>query len=101
MTRVDYRFDEIVELQTMIGPQGKFGKAICKECSEVHKCTLDEFDSPRLVHLNGSPVNLAEPEHCHYVAQMRAWNCCHEGDKPLDKFPEEPPSLLDVDIRET
>jgi hypothetical protein len=27
-----------------------------------------------------------------YVASMRAWNCCHEGQEPLDGYPEEPDS---------
>ncbi|EGQ44268.1 MAG: hypothetical protein J07AB43_00340 [Candidatus Nanosalina sp. J07AB43] len=43
---------------------------------------------------------MAEWEHCHYVAKMRAWNCCHENEKPLDGLPEEPQSLLDVNIEE-
>jgi len=25
-----------------------------------------------------------------YVAQMRAWNCCNEGETPFDGFPECP-----------
>jgi hypothetical protein len=25
-----------------------------------------------------------------YVASMRAWNCCHEGETPYDGFPEAP-----------
>jgi hypothetical protein len=29
-----------------------------------------------------------------YVAKMRAWNCCHEGDEPCDGFPEEVKSDL-------
>ena len=97
---VDHRFDDIVTLQKMTGADGKYGKAICKNCSQVHKCKMSEFDSERLVTLNGEPLNNAEPRHCYYVAQMRAWNCCFENEEPLDSFPEEPPSLFDVKIEQ-
>lgn len=96
----DYRFDDIVELQKMTGSNGEYGKAICKECSTVHKCKMSEFDSPRLVTLSGDALNNATPEHCYYVAQMRAWACCFENEEPLDGFPEEPPSLFDVSIED-
>ena len=38
----------------------------------------------------GSAHALAEEDELRYVATMRAWNCCHEGEEPYDGYPEEP-----------
>lgn len=85
----DLRLQDVVNFTQMIGPKGRYGKAVCETCSTVHKCTLDEFDSV-----------FAEKEHTYYVAKMRAWNCCHEDEEPLNGFPDKPKDLYGVEIGE-
>lgn len=100
---VDYRFDDIViESHSMIGPEGEYHTAVCKTCSTKHKVTIDDFDMDHLHRLvpqeDGfytEPANALDrnddyKEILEYVAEMRAWNCCHEGDEPIDGFPDEP-----------
>lgn len=96
--------DVVIESNGMIGPDGKYHTAICKTCSKQHKVTKGEFmrsDLYRLVRTNdGLDTEQAnELEHkdnpddiMQYVAEMRAWNCCHEGGEPRGGFPDEPAS---------
>jgi hypothetical protein len=70
----DLRLDDVVELHEMIGPNGRYGKAICKTCSQVHKSYMIDKGL------------LASVDACYRDAQMKAWNCCHEGEEPLDGF---------------
>lgn len=99
----DRRFHDIViESNSMIGPQGEYHTAICKTCSQQQKVTKDEFQMTDLYTLVDTeegfgfePANALEhkdnyKEVLRYVAEMRAWNCCHEGVEPLDGFPEQP-----------
>lgn len=99
----DFRFHDIViESNSMIGPQGEYHTAICKTCSTQHKVEQSAFELPDLYKLvsNGDSLtteqaNALDREENYddilrYVAEMRAWNCCHEGQEPLDAFPKEP-----------
>jgi hypothetical protein len=77
----DLRFtDVVIESNSMIGPSGKSHTAVCRTCSTKHKATSDEYigratDSGKVLR---------------YMAEMRAWNCHHEGGVPLDGFPDKP-----------
>lgn len=91
----DLRFDDVVETTKMIGPSGEYAKSVCKTCSTQRQVTRDEFvidGWSRL--LDGERVPLipddVDQDVLVYVAGMRAWHCCHEGDEPLDGFPEQP-----------
>jgi len=101
----DRRFHDIViESQSMIGPQGEYHTAVCKTCSQQHRVNTDEFDIADLYKLVRDGNNLTTEqvnaldrkdnykEILAYVAEMRAWNCCHEGEEPIDGFPDEPNS---------
>lgn len=79
----DLRFNDVViESTGMIGPEGEYHIAVCSTCSENHKAKRHEFNS-------FFPLSDEEME---YVAEMKAWKCCHEGDEPIDGFPESPRS---------
>lgn len=68
----------------------------------MHKVTQDEFDRSDLhtiisteSGLKSEPVNeLKRRDDAEkvlaYVAEMRAWNCCHQGQEPIDGLPEKP-----------
>jgi len=100
----DRRFHDIViESNSMIGPVGEYHTAICKTCSQQHKVTIEDFQMDSLYRLVDSPDGGYETEPANaldredeykkvlqYVAEMRAWNCCHEGEEPIDGFPDEP-----------
>lgn len=94
----DLRFDDVVDSTRMIGPPGKYATATCKTCSERYKVTRDEFEREGwsvLIENSWEPANHLdrhdEPQDVLlFVAKMRAWNCHHEGEEPLDGFPEEP-----------
>lgn len=99
----DLRFhDVVIESTSMIGPEGEYHTAVCKPCSTQHKVTKDEFDRMDLYTLvetddgfETKPANELErrdnaDEILEYVAEMRAWNCCHKGEQPIDGFPDEP-----------
>jgi len=100
----DHRFDDIViESNSMIGPEGKYHTAVCKTCSSQHKVTRDEFERADLYTLVSTedgletkPLNELDrhnsDEILAYVAEIRAWQCCHEGEEPLDGFPDTPGS---------
>lgn len=53
-------------------------RALCVTCGTYHESSMDEL--PRL---HGE-------RELRYVAAMHAWNCCHEGEEPLDGYPEDP-----------
>jgi hypothetical protein len=83
----DYRFDDVVTNVTVErGPTPRPGtdrgpvecSALCSACGTYHTVTLDEL------------WLLADATAFEYVASMRAWNCCHEGEIPYDGFPEAP-----------
>ena len=103
----DKRFNDVViESQSMIGPVGEYHTAVCKSCSKQHKVSIDDFEMDSLYHIvevdNGlvtEPANAldGQEEYKHvleYVSKMRAWNCCHEHEKPLNGFPEEPEASM-------
>jgi len=84
----DFRFDDIVETKSTIGPEGKSFKSTCLSCSKQHKVTRDEFEVESLVETTYVPSSVTD-EVLEYVSKMRAWNCCHEDEKPIDGLPEE------------
>lgn len=99
----DKRFhDVVIESTKMIGPEGERHTAICKSCSKQQKVTKEDFEMDSLRRLvwsedgfdtepaNALDLNDSYKEVLRYVAEMRAWNCCHEGEEPLDGFPDEP-----------
>lgn len=99
----DHRFNDIViESNSMIGPEGEYHTAICKTCSTQHKVTIEDFKMDNLYRLvdtsdglDTEPANALDRSEEYktvlkYVAEMRAWNCCNEGETPLDGFPAEP-----------
>jgi hypothetical protein len=99
----DKRFDDVViESNQMIGPDGQYHTAICKTCSKQHKVSINDFEMDNLYQLvegedgyETEPANAIErqdnyKEVLRYVAEMRAWRCHHEGEEPLDGFPDEP-----------
>lgn len=100
----DLRFTDIViNSNEMLGPDGVYHTAVCKTCSTKHKVTTDEFllsDMYELVSTDDGyktePANALNMQSDNYkavlkyVAEMRSWNCCHEGGEPLDGFPDEP-----------
>jgi len=65
-------------------------RAMCKTCSTVHTVDVSEFDVPIPTFGNGQKHIPIDKEVFRYVAEMRAWNCCHEGEVPYDGFPDEP-----------
>lgn len=81
----DLRFDEVVTDDRSFRLNDKQAhKALCSTCGEWSEVTIEEFRWPFST----------EQEDLRYVAQMRAWNCCHQTDDPLDGFPEKPDSSL-------
>lgn len=73
-------------------------RAMCKTCSTVHTVDVSEFDVPVTTFDTGEvhiPVDRAV---FRYVAEMRAWNCCHDGDQPYDGFPDEPDAPYGVEF---
>lgn len=78
---VDLRFDEVVESDGMQGVQPDLHyRSLCKECGTYTEVYRREWRHAILV----------DEEEMKYVADMRAWNCCREGEEPLDGFPEDP-----------
>jgi len=70
--------DVVIESSKMIGPEGEYHTAVCKSCSTKHykyKKHCFQFDSNEFIK---------------YVAEMKAWNCCHENAEPLDGYPSRP-----------
>jgi len=86
----DYMLHDVVDTTRMIGPQGRYSKGICKTCSKQYKVTRDEFELETITQLDGSSYvpRDVDIDMLEYVATMRAWNCCHDGEKPLDGLPE-------------
>jgi len=105
MTRVDFRFDDIVIESRSIY---KGWRSTCKTCSSVHKVTWDEFEHPSLTQLSFTDDGIDREPYIdrdvkedttivQYVSEMRSWNCCHEGDEPIDGLPAEPDSPRGVE----
>ena len=65
-------------------------RAMCETCSTVHRIDESEFDVPITTFSNGEKHIPISSEVFQYVAEMRAWNCCHEGQEPYDGFPQTP-----------
>ena len=77
----DRRFDEVVlEGQSIGYGRDKGYRALCGDCGEYQEARIQEWKYPVLI----------DTEELKYVASMRAWNCCNEGEEPLDGFPEDP-----------
>lgn len=96
---VDLHFSDVVTVNRMIGGEGKYVVAICETCSERYKVVKDEFTHPSFerivfeddgVEFEEFIPDSVDGEFLAYVASMRAWNCCHEGETPIDGLPEEP-----------
>ncbi len=95
----DFRFDDIVDTNRMIGPEGKHAVSICKTCSERHKVVQSDFVHPTHKRLEEGDDGYEfvefvpdeiDQDFLVYVSSMRAWNCCHECEIPLDGMPEQP-----------
>ena len=89
----DLRFDDVVDTTHMAGPSGEYVQSVCKTCSKQRKVYRDEFTLDNLYTWasgDGFIPHDVDKDVLRFVAGMRAWNCCHEGDVPLDGFPEEP-----------
>lgn len=82
----DLRIDDVVEVQRMIGVEGKYVIVICKTCSHQHQVTKSEFH----VEPDNYIPHEVDQDILEYVGIMRAWNCCHADEEPIDGFPEEP-----------
>jgi len=89
----DFRFEDIVDSTRMIGPDGRYVKSVCKSCSTQRTVMRDDFSRNTVKGSSYVPSSVTI-EMLEYVAKMRAWNCCHEGDEPCDSFPEEVKSDL-------
>lgn len=77
----DRRFDEVVQEGQSIGHGRDRGyRALCGDCGEYQTARIQEWKYPVLI----------DTEELSYVARMRAWNCCNEGEEPLDGFPDDP-----------
>lgn len=78
----DRRFDEVVLEGQSIGYHESRGyRALCGDCGEYQEARIREWKYGGL---------LVDTEELAYVAKMRAWNCCNEGEEPLDGFPDDP-----------
>lgn len=98
MTTDLYFYDVVIESRKM---QDGW-RATCRSCSTVHKAKRDEFKKDNLFNLDGSKVNtlnLADKPSImlEYVAEMRAWHCCHEDEEPYDGLPEAPEPPLGIE----
>lgn len=96
---VDLHFQDVVAVNRMIGPEGKYVVAICETCSERYKVIRGDFKHPTLKRLDSTEDGIkfkefvprgVDQDFLEYVASMRAWNCCHEGEEPIGGLPEEP-----------
>ena len=101
---VDYHFRDIVqnskELKTFDDGVlvGRGWQAMCKTCSTVHETDHSEFDVPITTFDNGEKHIPIDEEVFRFVAEMRAWNCCHEGTEPYDGFPEAPETPYGIEL---
>ncbi|AGM11518.1 hypothetical protein M199_gp148 [Halogranum tailed virus 1] len=90
----DRRFTEVVQNggATGHGEKERGYRAICTDCGSNHVCRRKEFGEEREAFRSEFfyvPHDI-DMDAFKYVARMRAWNCCNEGDTPLDGFPECP-----------
>lgn len=95
----DLRLNDVVNINEMTGPDGEYIVAICESCSERHKVIRNDFKHPTNKRLESTDDGLdfqefvprgVDQDFLTYVASMRAWNCCHEGEEPIDGLPEQP-----------
>jgi hypothetical protein len=95
----DRRFDEVVINSCLITGTHKYAKSTCKTCSKTHRVEPDEFKNDNLYTIQLTddgfkatahiPSGAYDKDVLLFVSRMRAWNCCHEGEEPLDGFPEQ------------
>lgn len=83
----DLRFDDVVETNTLIGPDGRCAKSVCLSCSQQHKVTRNDFSKENSLGNTYIPSSVGL-EIITFVSKMRAWNCCHENTEPIDGFPD-------------
>jgi hypothetical protein len=86
----DQKFDDVV----IEGQSTGYGKergyrALCATCGEYQECRASEYERTDARGGKYIPHTVGE-EDMAYVARMRAWNCCHEGEEPIDGFPDDP-----------
>jgi len=77
VTSVRFEYDREIN-RYLSDPKPSECRALCSTCGTYHEATVEELST-----------RVGEAE-LRYVASMRAWNCCHEGDEPYDGYPEEP-----------
>ena len=75
-------------------------RAMCKTCSTVHKVGLSEFNIPVTTFRDRTKDIPVDDEVFKFVAEMRAWNCCHEGVEPYDGFPDAPDPSYAIELGE-
>jgi len=96
----DRRFDEVVINSCLIrGGTQRYAKSTCKTCSQTHRVEPDEFKNNNLHTIvrrdDGFEAKAYIPSGAYdkdvllFVSRMRAWNCCHGNEEPLDGFPEQ------------
>jgi hypothetical protein len=73
-------------------------RARCKSCSTVHEVDVSEFDVPVTTFSDGTRHIPIDADVFQFVAEMRAWNCCHEGAEPYDGFPDEPDTPYGIEL---
>lgn len=78
---VDKHFqDVVIEGNSCYVDEERGYKACCANCGTYHRVSVEEFRFPLVT----------GTEMLKYTAEMRAWNCCHEGETPIDELPEAP-----------
>lgn len=98
---MDRRFSEVVTSgqSTGHGEKERGYRALCGDCGTYHTCRRKEFGEERTLKWSRgekkwfSVSPSVGMQHFKYVAQMRAWNCCNEGEEPLDGFPDAPDGM--------
>lgn len=77
----DTEFYDVVDSKGVKGVQPELHyRSICTDCDTAHNVYRREWRQPLLV----------DEEEMRYVADMRAWNCCHMEEHPADSYPQDP-----------
>ena len=95
----DLRFDDVVETTKMIGPAGRYCTSTCLSCSNQFKVTRKDFEKERSYDNSKYIPSSVTRDMLEYVSKMRAWNCCHEDEVPLDGLPEKVESPIGIEYR--
>lgn len=94
----DFRFKDIVETNSLIGPKGRHYKSTCLSCSTQYKVVREDFE---VEITNGNSTYIPRSvtqDLLEYVSKMRAWNCCYEDEVPIDGLPDEVESPVQINL---